>query len=117
MIKEVDSKIEKMEDFNQSYFEQVSSTIERMFKREKLRMGLYSPDGDVLASESSANLRKVLAMKADKVDLERLYELKSNKVDTDSMIGSQHTISKQFQHILVLFIEVISLLQTRPNDT
>lgn len=48
-------------------------------------------------------------MKADKIDIEKLYDIKSNKIETDNMINVQQIFSKQFKQILVLFIELISL--------
>lgn len=57
-------------------------------------MGLQHPTGDILAAEASSNLRKILVMKADKVDIEKLYELKSNKMETDGLLGVQEAMSK-----------------------
>lgn len=31
-------------------------------------------------------MKKLLVMKADKIDVERIYEIKSNKTDTDNML-------------------------------
>ena len=49
-------------------------------------------------------------MKADKIDIEKLYEIKSNKLDTDNMLEVQQIMSKQFKHILILFIEVVNFM-------
>lgn len=49
-------------------------------------------------------------MKADKIDIEKLYEIKSNKIDTDNMLEVQQIMSKQFKHILILFIEVVNFM-------
>jgi len=56
-------------------------------------------------------------MKADKVDIEKLYEIKSNKLDTDNMLDVQTMMQKQFKHILILFIELINLQSLRANET
>lgn len=48
-------------------------------------------------------------MKADKVDIEKLFEIKSNKIDTDNMLEVQDIMNKQFKHILILFIELLNL--------
>jgi hypothetical protein len=54
-------------------------------------------------------MKKLMIMKADKIDIEKIYEIKSNKCDTDNMLEVQQLMSKQFKHILVLFIELINL--------
>ena len=66
--------------------ESVNHTIEKKFKREKLRMGVQSPNTDILASDGSSNIKKLMIMKADKVDIEKIYEIKSDKVDTNNML-------------------------------
>ena len=55
--------------------------------------------------------------KADKIDLEKLYELKSNKLDTDTMLTCQQLMTKYFKQIMVLFIEIVNFNTLRPNDT
>lgn len=63
-----------------------------------------------LATTEGLNaLRSMLSMKADVTDLERLYELKINKVDFENVLDIQSVMSKQFKHILVLFMEIINL--------
>ena len=49
-------------------------------------MGISNPNTDVLASDGNQNIKKILIMKADKVDIEKIYEIKSNKTDTDCML-------------------------------
>jgi hypothetical protein len=48
-------------------------------------------------------------MKADKVDIEKMYEIKSNKTDTDNMLDVQEMMYKQMKHMLVLFVELINV--------
>lgn len=64
----------------------MSAVIEKKFKREKLKMGISNPNTDALASDGNQNIKKLLIMKADKVDIEKMYEIKSNKTDTDNML-------------------------------
>lgn len=56
-------------------------------------------------------------MKAEKKDIERLFELKSNKIDIENILDVQTIMSKQFKHILVLFVEITNCLQVKANDT
>lgn len=51
-----------------------------------MKAGSFGPESDILAQDTGANQKRLLIMKADKVDLEKLYEIKSNKVDTDNML-------------------------------
>ena len=89
--------------------EKVSATIEKKFKREKMKMGVSNPNKDILANDGGGNLKKMLVMKADKVDIEKIYEIKSDKMDTDNMLDVQAMMQKQFKHMLVLFIELINI--------
>ena len=57
-------------------------------------------------------------MKADKMDLERLFEIKCNKEELDSLLGAQSTMHMQFKHILSLFIEIVNLFAvTKPDES
>ena len=66
--------------------ESVNHTIEKKFKREKMRMGVQNPGTDILSPDGGANIKKLMVMKADKIDIEKMYEIKSNKCDTDNML-------------------------------
>ena len=110
-------EMKQISDFAQGLEESVNNTIEKKFKREKLRMGVQNPGTDILSSDGTSNLKKLMIMKADKVDIEKIYEIKSDKVDTNNMLEVQQLMSKQFKHILVLFIEVINLHSVRAGDT
>jgi len=56
-------------------------------------------------------------MKADKIDIEKIFEIKSDKATVDSLQEFQTTMHSQFKHILILFIELVDLHTDRPNDT
>jgi hypothetical protein len=77
---------------NKNLENSVFEVIENKFKRERIKMGIFSPMGDILAPENSANLKKMLMMKADKIDIERLFEVKSDKNDTDFMTRGFKTL-------------------------
>jgi len=47
------------------------------------------PASDILSGDTGANLKRLLVMKADKMDIEKLYEIKSNKAETDNMADLQ----------------------------
>lgn len=56
-------------------------------------------------------------MKADKADLEKVFELKSNKIDFENILDVQNIMSKQFKHILVLFIEIVNYETSKVHNT
>ena len=80
-------------------------------------MNQFNSVSDILNSEKGAPIRKALLMKADRVDIERLNDLKSNKQDTDMMLSCQQMICKHFKQLLVLFIEVVNFQVAKANDT
>lgn len=95
----------------------IEHNIDKKFKREKMKHKVQSPPGDILTGDMSANLKRLLIMKADKMDIEKLYEIKSNKAETDNMIDVQTMMHKQFKHILVLFIELLNIQSVKSDDT
>jgi len=42
------------------------------FKSERLKMGIQNPTGDILAIDSVSNIKRLIAMKADRQDLDRI---------------------------------------------
>lgn len=56
-------------------------------------------------------------MKADKSDLERVCEVKCNKIDFENVLDIQNIMCKQFKHILVLFIEMLNCETSKVHDT
>lgn len=64
---------------------EVKKTLQSdIVKYGHILQGAATPD--LLKSEGGASLRKALLMKADKIDIEKIYEMKSNKTDTESMM-------------------------------
>jgi hypothetical protein len=104
------------------FIETMSTTVhDEIFKALRSEEFRYGAGGggtqDILQTEGGAQVRKALLMKADKMDIEKMYEMKSNKGDTEIMLDCQEMICKYFKQLLVLFIEVVNFQNTRPNDT
>lgn len=57
----------------------------------------------------SSELRKLLALKVDKTDMDNVIEMKSNKTDTDLVMKGLDITHKQITHLVVLVIEHIKL--------
>ena len=106
---DLDREIEDILKYQETLEEKVTQVIEKKFKREKLKMGISNPNTDVLASDGNQNIKKMLIMKADKVDIEKIYEIKSNKTDTDCMLDVQEIMHKQLKHMLILFVELVNI--------
>ena len=70
-----------------------------------------------MSSEGLENVKRMMTMKAEQKDIERLYALKSNKVDVENVLDVQTIMSKQFKHILVLFVEITNCQMLKANDT
>lgn len=95
---------------------EVIKIIQDFTHKERIR-NRAGNENDILSTEQGQSLKKQLVMKADKIDIEKLYELKSNKKDTDNMVDCQQIMCKQFKHILVLFIEVVNFNNARANES
>lgn len=63
------------------------------------------------------NMKVMLTGKADREEMERNLAMKSNKIDFENMLDVQGVLVKQFQQMLVLFIEVVNCQVVKPNDT
>lgn len=66
--------------------EQIERTCQKNFKDFRIKMGIKIPNQDVLLNEPNKDFKREMIMKADKVDIEKLYEIKSNKQSTDNML-------------------------------
>jgi DNA polymerase family B len=55
----------------------------------------------------SQELKKIMMSKVDKVDLEMVIDMKSNKTDTDLAMKGLDIVHKQVTHMIVLVVELI----------
>lgn len=111
----------KLDDFKVLMFEEVATQVQSISKKEK-QMGTRavqqeSANSGGLSAEVMQNMKRLMALKADKTEIERLYELKSNKVDQENILDVQTIMSKQFKHVLVLFIEIINCQTMKAKET
>ena len=70
-----------------------------------------------ILNEGEDGLLKVLSLKADQNDLEKLHEMKSNKVDTENLIDLILEMNRILQHIIVLQNETLRVNLIKANDT
>ena len=89
--------------------------ISKLKKQESSKIQKVDDAG--VSSESFEHIVKMLQTKADKSELERLYEVKSNKVDFENILDIQQIMSKHFKHVMVLLIEISNCQLAKPNET
>lgn len=70
-----------------NHVETLDEYVVGIHKRETIkdRLKESGEHGDVLEGENGRNLKKVLNLKANKAELEKLFELKSDKNETDNV--------------------------------
>ena len=51
--------------------------------------------------------KSILASKADKADIQSLYDIKSNKMDVEMSLRAMDIMHKQLKHLSVLQVEQI----------
>ena len=73
--------------------------------------------GDLTKGEAGQNLMKLMVLKADKVELDQVREVKANKVDLENMLELQNIVIKQFRQTVVLVVESINCITSQPNQS
>lgn len=72
---------------------------------------------NAILNEGENGFFKVLSLKADQNDLEKLHEIKTNKVDTENMMDLIIEMNRLVQHIIVLLNETLKINLIKANDT
>ena len=70
-----------------------------------------------IMNEGEQGLIKVLSNKADTDEVNRLNEIKSDKVDTENMIDLIVEQNRLIQHIIVMLSETLKINLIKANDT
>lgn len=84
---------------------EISKEIMAAVKKAQRTLNQQSSGGN--SSANNGELKHLLAMKANRDDVDKLNEVKTNKMDSEQQLQAFNVLSKQFKHILVLFIESI----------
>ena len=79
-------EVVKILSFQNNIEKEIIRIIEQEKRNEMLRNGGSGSGNDILATDAGRNLKKQLLMKADRLDIEKLFEIKSNVTDTENMI-------------------------------
>nr|ACK37611.1 putative reticulocyte-binding protein 2 [Kahliella matisi] len=103
---------EKFEAINQQFSNEIINAIKKVLKQQQHNQNSTTHQiGDI------SEVYQVLNSKANRSDLERLNEQKSNKVDTEQLLNSLGVLSRQLKHMLVLFMESIRSSLANASDT
>lgn len=106
----------RVDQYAQEMEQTLTDKIGQMFKKEKLKQGIKNRNTDHLAPEENVFVKKQILMKADKVDIEKLYEIKSDRFVTDKMLHVQQILSTHLKHVLIFFSELIDLHSRQAMD-
>ena len=68
-------------------------------------------------NEGESGLLKVLSLKADADDLQKLHQIKTNKEDTENMMELIIEMNRLIQHIIVILSETLKVNLIKANDT
>lgn len=100
---------------------------ETLFDGSKSRMADFHPSVSVPNASSSVaadpedvqmdDWLSIISMKANKADLERLAEIKTNKHDSDMQMRAIDIIHRMMNHMSVLLLEVQKQLLNETNET
>jgi len=89
----------------------------KLYEHEKAKAQPRFMGMNTIMNEGEGGLLKVLSLKADKNDLEKLHELKTNKEDTENMMDLIIEINRLIQHIIVISNETLKVNLIKANDT
>ena len=104
----MEKEMERISKFTDEMTDMINEEISKALQGQGGKMGHCGGSPVDILKTSGASIKKSLLMKADKIDIEKLYAMKSNKADTEIMLDCQQMICKYFKQLLVLFIEVVN---------
>lgn len=110
--------IEEQQQFQEVMTNQLDEKVKNTMRKERNKaQAQEAKNNHAATAEGVAALRSLMQLKADKQDLDKVFALKMNKVDFENVLDIQSVMSKQFKHLLVLFIEIINCQVSKVNDT
>ena len=62
-------------------------------------------------------IKNMMSGKVDRDELTALYDLKSNKLDTEMTMKSVDIVHKQIKHLVVILVEIMRLSVTAQSET
>lgn len=70
-----------------------------------------------IMNEGEGGLLKILSLKADADDLNKLHQIKTNKEDTENMMDLIMEMNSIIQHVIVILSETLKVNLIKANDT
>ena len=70
-----------------------------------------------IMNEGETGLLKILSLKADADDLQKLHQIKTNKEDSENMMELIIEMNRLIQHIIVILSETLKVNLIKANDT
>lgn len=89
----------------------------KIYEHEKMKAQPQVMGLNVIMNEGENGILKVLSLKADQNDLEKLHELKTNKEDTENMMDLIIEMNRILQHVIVMLNETLKINLIKANDT
>lgn len=89
----------------------------KIYNHEQMKQQPQIMGLNAILNEGGNGLLKVLSLKADQNDLEKLHEMKSNKEDTENLIDLIVEMNRLVQHVIVLQNETLKINLIKANDT
>jgi hypothetical protein len=89
-IKRLEKEMQSNNEATATFIDQIDDMIVKIYDREQQieKVKQDGENGDILSGENGKRIKKLLSMKADKIDLETIYQIKSNKKDTEGLLGT-----------------------------
>ena len=86
----------RIDILREAVMEEIDHRILGHLKKERLHRSQQPQvqQTDIFSTDGGISIKKMLALKADKTDLDRVFELKCNKIDIENLLDIQQIISK-----------------------
>ena len=85
----------KLDEFKTMINDEITNQFQILSKtQKKLGSKNQGHGGSSLTSETVDNIKRLMAQKADKSEIDTLYQLKGNKIDSENMLDVQTIMSK-----------------------
>ena len=89
----------------------------KVYEHEKTKAQPQIMGLNAIMNEGTNGLLRVLSLKADQNDLEKLHEIKTNKEDTENMMDLIIEMNRIVQHVIVILNETLKINLIKANDT
>ena len=108
--------MERMNDLIQTINENLNREINVAVKKATTQVvKSMNPNGGNMLDANE--IKNMMSGKVDRDELTALYDLKSNKLDTEMTMKSVDIVHKQIKHLVVILVEIMRLSVTAQSET